>query len=110
MTPDCSQLQNMAKGEGVVFKAYAQRWRELATCIQPPLSKNELATMFIDTLHSLFYKKIVENVTSNFSDLVLVGERIEAGMRARKIALKASTSHTESPNSEEEDYLFIKLS
>ncbi|RDX88918.1 hypothetical protein CR513_29420, partial [Mucuna pruriens] len=39
--------------------------------IQPPLSENEMATMFIDTLYPPFYEKMVGNVVSNFSDLVL---------------------------------------
>ncbi|RDY02972.1 hypothetical protein CR513_13509, partial [Mucuna pruriens] len=42
MAPDCSQLQNMAKGEKEAFKGYARHWRELATCIQPPLSDKEM--------------------------------------------------------------------
>ncbi|RDX75340.1 hypothetical protein CR513_44776, partial [Mucuna pruriens] len=63
-----------------------------------------MATMFIDTLHSPFYEKIVGNMASNFSDLVLMGERIEAGMRTRRIAPEAATSYTnESPDTEEEE-------
>ncbi|RDY11526.1 hypothetical protein CR513_03795, partial [Mucuna pruriens] len=37
MAPDCSWLQNMSKREHEGFKEYAQRWRELATQLQPPL-------------------------------------------------------------------------
>ncbi|RDX62399.1 hypothetical protein CR513_59277, partial [Mucuna pruriens] len=94
----------MAKGEGEAFKGYAQHWRELAACIQPPLSENEMTTMFIDTIHSSFYEKMVGNVTSNFSDLVLIREKIEAGMRTGRIASEATTSHTnEPPDMEEEE-------
>ncbi|RDX92280.1 hypothetical protein CR513_25609, partial [Mucuna pruriens] len=98
------QLQNMVKGERETFKGYAQRWRELAAHIQPPLSKNEMRMMFIDTLHSLFYGKMVGNMVSNFSDLVLIEERIEAGMRTGKIVLEIAISHPNKfPNSEEEE-------
>ncbi|RDX77064.1 hypothetical protein CR513_42873, partial [Mucuna pruriens] len=63
-----------------------------------------MAMMFIDTLHSLFYKKMVGNVASNFSDLVLIGERIEARMRTGRIAPEAATSYTnESLDMEEEE-------
>ncbi|RDX87243.1 hypothetical protein CR513_31304, partial [Mucuna pruriens] len=104
MAPNRSQLQNMAKGERETFKGYAKHWRELAACIQPPLSKKEIATMFIDTLYSLFYEKMVGNVASNFLDLVLIGERIEVGMKTRRIVLKAVISHPyESPDLEEEE-------
>jgi len=50
MTPDRTQLQNMSKKDGETFKEYAQRWRGVATQVQPPLSKKEVVTMFIDTL------------------------------------------------------------
>ncbi|RDY04028.1 hypothetical protein CR513_12294, partial [Mucuna pruriens] len=77
MAPNRSQLQNMVKGDRETFKGYAQFWRELAACIQPPLSENEMAAIFIDILHSPFYEKMMGNMVSNFSDLVLIGERIE---------------------------------
>ncbi|RDX76418.1 hypothetical protein CR513_43589, partial [Mucuna pruriens] len=94
----------MVKGERETFKGYAQRWRELVARIQPPISENEMATMFIDTLHSLFYEKMVGNMVSNFSDLVLIEERIEVGMRTRKIVPEAAISHpNEFPESEEEE-------
>ncbi|RDX75198.1 hypothetical protein CR513_44952, partial [Mucuna pruriens] len=44
-----------------------------------------MATIFINTLQSPFYKKMVGNVSSNFSDLVVIDERIEAGVRNGKI-------------------------
>ncbi|RDX83259.1 hypothetical protein CR513_35845, partial [Mucuna pruriens] len=104
IAPNRSQLQNMVKGERKTFKGYAQCWRELVTCIQPPLFENEMVTMFIDTLHSPFYDKMVGNVVSNFSDLVLIGERIKAGMRTGKNVSEATISHpNEFPNSKEEE-------
>ncbi|RDY00704.1 hypothetical protein CR513_16084, partial [Mucuna pruriens] len=39
-----------------------------------------MVTMFIDTLPSLYYDRVVGNVASNFADLVVVGERIEVGI------------------------------
>ncbi|RDX94278.1 hypothetical protein CR513_23358, partial [Mucuna pruriens] len=104
MAPDRSQLQNMAKGEKEAFKEYTRRWRELATRIQPPLSDKEMVTMFIETLHSPFYKKMVGNVSSNFANLLLIGERVEVRMKKGRIVLEAATSHTgESYDSKEEE-------
>ncbi|RDX67765.1 hypothetical protein CR513_53317, partial [Mucuna pruriens] len=68
MAPNRSQLQNMVKGERETFKGYAQHWRELAARIQPPLSENEMTMMFIDTLHSSFYEKMVGNMSSSDKD------------------------------------------
>ncbi|RDX71180.1 hypothetical protein CR513_49509, partial [Mucuna pruriens] len=45
-----------------------------------------MVTMFIDTLQPPFYEKMVRNVLSNFSVLVIIGERIEVGVRNLKIA------------------------
>ncbi|RDX77560.1 hypothetical protein CR513_42303, partial [Mucuna pruriens] len=81
MAPDRSRLQNLSKTDAEGFKDYAQRWRELAAQVQPPLSEREMASMFIDTLPSPFYDKVVGSVASNFADLVVIGERIEAGIK-----------------------------
>ncbi|RDY06638.1 hypothetical protein CR513_09343, partial [Mucuna pruriens] len=80
MAPDCSRLQNMVKKEQEGFKEYAQRWRELEVQVQPPITEREMVMMFIDTLLSLYYDRIVKNIASNFIDLVVVGERIELGI------------------------------
>ncbi|RDX96395.1 hypothetical protein CR513_20936, partial [Mucuna pruriens] len=104
MTPDRSQLQNMAKGEKETFKEYARRWRELAAHIQPPLFDKEMVTMFINTFHPPFYKKMVRNVLSNFVNLLLIGERVEEGIKKGRIGLEATTPHTnESYDNKEEE-------
>ncbi|RDX78076.1 hypothetical protein CR513_41705, partial [Mucuna pruriens] len=45
-----------------------------------------MVTMFIDTLPSPYYDKVVGNVAFNFVDLVVVGERIELGIQHGKFA------------------------
>ncbi|RDX66435.1 hypothetical protein CR513_54794, partial [Mucuna pruriens] len=82
MAPDRSRLQNLSKADAEGFKDYAQRWRELAAQVQPPLSEREMASMFIDTLPSPFYDKLA----FNFADLVTIGERIEAGIKRGRFA------------------------
>lgn len=42
--------------------------------------------MFIETLQSPFYDWMIRSVSSSFSDLVVIGERVEMGMRSGKIA------------------------
>ncbi|RDY06363.1 hypothetical protein CR513_09651, partial [Mucuna pruriens] len=85
MAPDRSRLQNLSKTESEGFKDYAQRWRELAAQVKPPLTEKEMVSMFIETLPSPFYDKAVGSVASNFADLVTVGERIESGLKRRRI-------------------------
>ncbi|RDY06115.1 hypothetical protein CR513_09944, partial [Mucuna pruriens] len=64
----------------------------LKDCVQPPITEKEMVTMFIDTLPSPYYDKVVGNVTSNFADLVVVGERIELGLRWQKFAKQTATT------------------
>jgi len=68
------------------FKEYAQRWRELAAQVEPPLHDKEMVTMFMGTLQSPFYEHMVGSVSSNFADIVIIGERIELGLKTDKIA------------------------
>ncbi|XP_073222384.1 uncharacterized protein [Cicer arietinum] len=86
MAPDRMQLQNMRKRDNETFKEYAQRWRELASQVEPPLSEKEMVTMFINTLQPPFYDKMIGSVSSNFSDLVIIGERVEMGLKSGKIS------------------------
>ncbi|RDX79165.1 hypothetical protein CR513_40440, partial [Mucuna pruriens] len=81
----------MTKRDHESFKEYAQRWRELVAQVQPPQVEKEMVTMFIDTLSSPFYDKVVENVSSNFSNLLVVGERIETGIKRGKFAHAGSS-------------------
>ncbi|RDX82879.1 hypothetical protein CR513_36280, partial [Mucuna pruriens] len=47
--------------------------------------EKEMVTMFIDTLRAPYYDKVVGNVASNFMYLMVVGERIELGIRRGKL-------------------------
>ncbi|XP_061359391.1 uncharacterized protein LOC133303490, partial [Gastrolobium bilobum] len=85
MAPDRLQLQNMTKKDVESFKEYAQRWRELSAQVDPPLSEKEMVATFIDTLQSSFYDRMIGSVSSNFSDIVIIGERVENGIRSGKI-------------------------
>jgi len=50
MAPDRTQLQNMSKREHEYFKEYAQRWRDQAALVAPPMMEREMITMIMDTL------------------------------------------------------------
>ena len=78
------QLQNLSQKKDESFKQYAQRWREMEACVQPPLLERELVDMVMGTLQGLYYDKTVGNVSFGFSDLVTIGERIETGIKSGK--------------------------
>jgi len=85
MAPDRMQLQGMAMKESESFKEYAQRWRELAAQVEPPLSEKEMTGIFVDTLKDPFFDRLVSSAASDFAHLVTIGDRIEKGLRDGKI-------------------------
>ncbi|XP_052724622.1 uncharacterized protein LOC108324671 [Vigna angularis] len=88
LTPDRAQLQNMVKKESESFREYAQRWREIAAQVEPRLSDKEMTTTFLSTLQPPFYEHMLSiSVSSSFTDIVVIGERVENGIRSGKIAL-----------------------
>ena len=54
LAPTRMQLQNMTMGSNESFKGYAQRWRDLAGRVQPPLTDRELIDIFMGTLTGPF--------------------------------------------------------
>ncbi|KAL5127831.1 hypothetical protein HKD37_14G040185 [Glycine soja] len=63
---------------------YAQRWRDLAAQVAPPMVEREMITMIVDTLPVFYYEKLVGYMPFSFVDLVFVGERIEVGLKRGK--------------------------
>ena len=80
----------MASNEG--FKEYAQKWRDLAGRVQPPLSDRELVDMFMGTLSGPFFNHLIRSSSAGFTELILTGERVEAGIKSGKIQKDASAS------------------
>ena len=80
----------MASNEG--FKDYAQKWRDLAGRVQPPLSERKLMDMFLGTLSGPFFNHLIGSSSAGFTELVLTGERVEAGIRNGKIQKDVSAS------------------
>ncbi|XP_052489794.1 uncharacterized protein LOC105800979 [Gossypium raimondii] len=96
MAPDRIVLQNMEKKPNESFRQYAQRWREVAAQVQPPLSEKEITMLFINTLKAPFLNHMLGSATKSFSDIVMSGEiienaitcgKIEAGESAKRSAL-----------------------
>jgi hypothetical protein len=61
MAPDRTQLQNLSLKSNECFREYAQRWREIASRVQPPMLEKEMANMFMNTVDSLGLAVIIEN-------------------------------------------------
>ena len=94
LAPTRIQLQGMSLVTGEGFKDDAQKWRDLAGRVQPPLADRELVDMFLGTLSGPFFNHLIGSSSSGFTKLILTGERIKAGIKARKIQ-KGASSRTE---------------
>jgi hypothetical protein len=88
MAPDRDQLRAMAQKDRESFKEYAQRWREVAAQIIPPLEEKQMTKIFLQTLDSFYYKKMVASAPHDFADMVTIGMRLEEGVRQGRLAKK----------------------
>ena len=92
-----TQLQSMYMGSGEAFKDYTQKWRDLAGRVQPPLSDRELVDMFLGTLSDPFFNHLIGSSSAGFTKLILIGERVEVGIKSGKIQRDASLSTMNRP-------------
>ena len=83
--PNRMSLQKMEKKTNETFREYAHKWRDLAAQVQPPLTDKELNKMFLNTLKAPYFDRMIGNSSKDFSDVILVGEMIEAGVKQGKI-------------------------
>ncbi|KAL4278333.1 hypothetical protein GQ457_03G004940 [Hibiscus cannabinus] len=67
------------------FRQYAQRWRDVAAQVQPPLLENEITLLFVNTLKDDFYDRMLDHATKPFADMVLTGELIQAAIKSGRI-------------------------
>ncbi|KAL4312735.1 hypothetical protein GQ457_01G014900 [Hibiscus cannabinus] len=87
MVPDRLTLQNIGKKDKESFREYAQRWRDVAAQVQPPLLEKETTTLFINSLEStpMYYARLVGSTTRDFADLVSAGKAIECAIKSGKL-------------------------
>ncbi|GAU50488.1 hypothetical protein TSUD_300290 [Trifolium subterraneum] len=85
MAPDRDQLRGMSQKDKESFKEYAQRWREIAAQICPPLEEKEMTKIFLNTLDSFYYERMIASAPSDFTEMVNMGMRLEEGVRQGRL-------------------------
>lgn len=95
MAPNRMQLHGMAMKQKESFKEYAQRWRELAAQVEPPLFENEITEIFMNTLEDPNFDRLVSSGATKFVDLVSIDDRIEKGMKNGKILRNSEALSTQ---------------
>ena len=87
IAPDRTSFSNLEKRDKESIREYAQRWRDLAAQIHPPLLDKEMVTLFANTLKAPYYEHVMGSSTQQFTGAVTVVERIEQGVKSGKIPM-----------------------
>ncbi|KAI5423665.1 hypothetical protein KIW84_030042 [Lathyrus oleraceus] len=82
----------MSQKDKGTFKEYAQRWRELAAQITPPLEEKEMTKFFLKTLSSFYYERMIASAPSDFTEMVNMGMRLEEGVREGRLSKDEGSS------------------
>ncbi|GAU18577.1 hypothetical protein TSUD_325690 [Trifolium subterraneum] len=94
LAPDRDELRALSQKEKESFKEYAQRWRELAAQIRPPVEEKELCKLFLHTLSPFFYEKMVGVVSRSFTEMVEMGMCLEEGVRQGRLTKEKAPTNT----------------
>ncbi|KAL5137467.1 hypothetical protein HKD37_10G027826 [Glycine soja] len=87
---DRDQLHAMTQKEKETFKEYAQRWREVAAQIVPPLEEREMTKIFLKTLSQFYYEKMVASAPTDFTEMVNMGVRLEEDVREGRLTVEST--------------------
>ena len=87
-TRDRLSFQTMEKRYNESFRDYAQRWRTVATQVQPPLIKTEIIMLFLSTLQEPYYYRLMPTATGSFANMVKMGNLIDHAIKNSKIDLE----------------------
>ena len=52
------------------YKDYAVKWKETTSLVESLFTNKEINSLFLDTLPSSYYDKLIDNALSRFSDLL----------------------------------------
>ena len=86
IAPDRTSLMLMEKRSQESVRAYAQRWRDEATHVQPHLIETKIVTFFANTFKAPYYEHLTGSSSHHFYDAVNIAKRIEQGIKAGRIA------------------------
>ena len=85
IAPDRTSLMSMEEKSQESVRAYAQRWRDEAKHVQPPLIETEMVTLFANTFKAPYYEHIMGSSSQHIYDVVRIYERIEQEIKAGRI-------------------------
>jgi hypothetical protein len=94
IAPDRTILMSMEKENQESVRAYAQRWGDKATYVQPPLIDTEMVMLFANTFQSPYYAHLIGSSAQHLHEVVRIAERIEQAIKKGKIEGSVMDSKT----------------
>ena len=98
MAPNRDQLRAMVQKDKESFKEYAQRWREAAAQVIPPMEEKDMAKIFLKTLGALYYDRMVASAPSDFTEMVGMGILLEEAVREGRLSKSESSGGVKKPS------------
>ena len=91
-TPDRLSLQIMEKKYNESFRDYAQRWRTVATQVQPPLIKTKVTMLFLNTLQEPYYDRLMPTAMGSFPNMIKASNLVDHAIKNGRIDMGESSS------------------
>lgn len=82
---DRFSLERTKKEDNESFRAYALRWKDLASQVNPPLQDSEYSRTFVQTLKGVYFERLCTSIGHPFAEIIQQGEIIEDGIKTGKI-------------------------
>ena len=76
----------------------------------PSLADRELVDMFLGTLFGPYFNHLIGSSSFGFTELIMTGERVEAGIKSGKIQKGASSSTEKKPFKKESSAVYSSRS
>ena len=93
MAPDRDQLRAMVQKDRESFKEYAQRWREVASQVIPPMEEKEMTKIFLKTLGAFYYERMVASSQGDFTEMVGMGVHLEEAVCEGRLSKDGDSSN-----------------
>ena len=74
IAPDRTILMAMEKENQESVRACAQRWRDKATYVQPPLIDTDMVILFANTFQHPYYEHLIGSSAQHFHEVVRIAE------------------------------------
>ena len=82
----------MEKKYNESFRDYAQRWRTVATQVQPPLIETKVTMLFLNTLQEPYYDRLMPTETKSFANMIKASNLVDQVIKNGRIDMGESSS------------------